>query len=78
VTASSQLPWVIFSKADRSRSVIVMASSYPAALKQGAARLRINPAAADYAPVLDGEGDEGAKKRVAEMGNDTMANGCPK
>jgi hypothetical protein len=69
LTDSTQLPWIIFSKSDRSRSVIVMASSYPAALKQGAARLRINPAAADYSVVLPDEGDEGAKKRVAEGGS---------
>jgi hypothetical protein len=60
-----QLAWVIFAKDDRANSRIIVAPSYPQALKRGAVRLRLNERLVDYAPVLEGESVAAAKARVA-------------
>lgn len=60
------LAWVIFERANRSNSVIVVDPTFPNARRRGAVRLRLREEAADYAPVIDGESVKAAKERVAK------------
>jgi hypothetical protein len=63
--AAERLPWVIFAKNDRSKSVVIVEPDYPSARRRGAVRLGLKETDVDYAPVIEGESVKAAKARIA-------------